>query len=180
MTFRTPRPVSADKKTLSASEARGWEELMIIAAFRYCCGRQSYMVGVAAEWIIKSWQLFPPRLRTLIQRDLEDMFDRDDRDRASGDSHKALGADFDRQAWEQVRTLWKTESALPPEKSIEWHQQQVALLDLRAAALRQEMLQIEQRHAGATTALTVRKRQIQTAVSQGLASFDETIFPASP
>ena len=92
--------------TLTREQAWGWEELMVVAAFRYCLGRRTYMPGVCAEWIVKMWPEFSKGNRELIQRDLEDAFRDDDIQRAAGHKYKALGDDCDRAAWEKVRALW--------------------------------------------------------------------------
>ena len=86
----------------------GADGLMAVAAFRYCCGRQTYIVGMCADWIIANWTAFPPNVRELIERDLEAEFVRDDEARAKGDHHLPLGHDCDRQEWERVRRLWVT------------------------------------------------------------------------
>ena len=92
--------------TLTREQAWGWEELMVVAAFRYCLGRRTYMPDVCAEWIVKMWPEFAEKNRKLIQRDLEESFRDDDRHRAEGDTFKPLGDDCDRAAWEKVRALW--------------------------------------------------------------------------
>lgn len=84
----------------------GWNDLMAVCAFRYACGSRTYIVGVCADWIIDQWAAFPDNVRTLIKRDLEREFERDDEARARGDDYKPLGMDFDRKEWERVRALW--------------------------------------------------------------------------
>lgn len=86
----------------------GDDGLMAVAAFRYCCGRQSYIVGMCADWIIAHWPEFPPNVRALIERNLEEEFMRDDAVRAQGNPYLALGRDCDRREWERVRKLWVT------------------------------------------------------------------------
>lgn len=95
--------------TLSEQGAWGFADLMIVAAFRYCCGRSTYISGVCAEWIVDKWNSFPERQKDLIRRELNEEFSRDDEDRASGATHKALGWDCDRLEWEKVRALWAGE-----------------------------------------------------------------------
>jgi len=95
--------------TLTREQAWGWEELMVIAAFRYCLGRRTYIVETCAEWIVKMWPVFSKGNRMLIVRDLEEAFREDDRQRAEGDRYKTLGDDCDRRAWEKVRALWTLE-----------------------------------------------------------------------
>ena len=80
----------------------GRDGLMAIAAFRYCVGRQSYIVGDCAEWLIEQWPSFPPNVRQIIARDLREEFKRDDEARSRGDTYKPLGMDMDRGQWSRV------------------------------------------------------------------------------
>ena len=93
--------------TLSEQGAWGYDGLMAIAAFRYCLGRMTYIVGDCERWIFANWDNFPPNIRKLIQRDLEEEFARDDEARERGAAHKPLGHDCDRAAWERVASLWR-------------------------------------------------------------------------
>lgn len=84
----------------------GHDHLMVIAAFRYCLGRSTYIVGECAAWIIKTWPLLNEQTRTIIQRELEEQFELDDHARAKQREFKPLGWDCDRREWERVRKLW--------------------------------------------------------------------------
>lgn len=84
----------------------GDNDLMVTAAFRYCLGRMTYIVGTCCDWIIRYWGDFRPETRQLIQRELEEAFRDDDEARADGADHKPLGWDCDRLEWERVRALW--------------------------------------------------------------------------
>lgn len=70
--------------TLSEQEAWGSDGLMALAAFRYCLGRMTYIVGDCERWIFANWENFPESVRKLIQRDLEEEFARDDEARERG------------------------------------------------------------------------------------------------
>lgn len=87
----------------------GFQDLMAVAAFRYCCGRQSYIVGVCVNWIIKQWPNFAENAKSIIHRDLEEEFKRDGEFRERGESYKPLGSDCDRADWARVRKLWASE-----------------------------------------------------------------------
>lgn len=101
---RAKKPV----KTLTVEEAWGMNGLMAMAAFRYCCGRMTYIVGVCVDWLIANWDQLPDNAKQVIQRDLEDYFKRDDEERANPDSDwKPLGHDCDREQWQRVRRLYK-------------------------------------------------------------------------
>lgn len=100
--------------TLSEQRAWGWNDLMVLSAFRYCLGRQTYIVGVCADWIVDMWHSFPESQKAFIKRELEEGFEQDDKDRAEGDQFNALGWDCDRAEWERVRALWSKEPAPKP------------------------------------------------------------------
>jgi hypothetical protein len=93
--------------TLDRSADYGPDDIMVIAAFRYCVGRRTYMVGYGAEWLVRLWPTLAERARFVIQRDLEEDFRRDDQARAEGAEYKPLGMDMDRREWEKVRALWR-------------------------------------------------------------------------
>lgn len=95
---------------ITTEQAWGFSQLMAIAAFRYCVGRQTYIVGACADWLIESWPLFSDNTKAVIQRDLIAEFQRDDEARARGESYRPLGWDCDRNDWERVRKLWERQS----------------------------------------------------------------------
>ena len=45
------------------------DHLMAIAAFRYCLGRQSYIVGSCLDWLYATWDQFDNNTRFVIVRD---------------------------------------------------------------------------------------------------------------
>ena len=89
----------------------GRDDLMVTAAFRYCCGRMTYIVSDCADWLIDQWPAFSDNAKAIIQRDLEEAFQSDDADRERGSDYKALGHDCDREEWERVRKLWMSPNA---------------------------------------------------------------------
>lgn len=97
------------------SEPYGRDHLMVIAAFRYCLGRMTYIVSDCADWLVANWESFPPKVRAIIERELESEFKRDDEYRAGGpDRHyKPLGHDCDRKQWEKVRRLYLKDEVKP-------------------------------------------------------------------
>lgn len=94
----------------NSSKPYGRDGLMITSAVRYCIGRMTYIVSDCVDWIVANWGEWPDNVKTIIQRDIEEAFQRDDADRDSGRSFMALGHDCDREQWERVRALWKTKS----------------------------------------------------------------------
>ena len=93
--------------TLHPTQAWGRHSLMPVCAVRYCLGRRTYITGECADWLCDVWPLLPENVKTVIRRDIEEEFARDDAERAAGSEHKPLGDDCDRASWERVRALWE-------------------------------------------------------------------------
>lgn len=91
----------------------GRQGMMAICAVRYCLGRQTYVVSDCADWLIAMWPAIPARAQVIIQRDVDEAFQRDDEGRADGSLYKALGMDCDRAEWERVRELWESNGLVP-------------------------------------------------------------------
>lgn len=51
------------------------DQLMALAAHRYCLGRSTYMVQVCIEWLMKTWPQFTNESKYLIIRDILDALD---------------------------------------------------------------------------------------------------------
>lgn len=83
----------------------GRDGLMAIAAFRYCLGRMTYIVGDCADWLIEQWPILPENVKAVIKRDLDAEIKADDEARAEGREYKPLGHDCDRASWLKVRTM---------------------------------------------------------------------------
>ena len=88
---------------------------MVIFAFRYALGRMSAAPSHCADWLCQHWRDLPRNAKTIIIRELDDAFDRDDeqrlqeRERGDEKSHwKPLGWDCDRAQWARVRALYRT------------------------------------------------------------------------
>ena len=62
MTLYTKRGTRYVPTTLSEQGAWGWQDLMAIAACRYCLGRMTYIAGVCADWLVDKWPELPPAL----------------------------------------------------------------------------------------------------------------------
>ena len=84
----------------------GMGGLMITAAIRYCVGRRTYIVGECVDWIIANWSDWPGDVKNVIQRDLEQEFER----AAQKSDWKLLGDDCDKREWEKVRALWRNKA----------------------------------------------------------------------
>lgn len=85
----------------------GPDDIMVIAAFRYCMGRRTYMVGYCTEWLIRLWPTLSERARIVIQRDLNQAFTDHFRALAEGSEHSPLGMDIDVKEWDMVRAMWR-------------------------------------------------------------------------
>jgi hypothetical protein len=83
----------------------GRDDLMAIAAFRYCLGRMTYIVGDCADWLIEQWPNIGEKTQQIIRRELDAEFQKDDDQRDSGSEYRALGHDCDRAQWERVRAF---------------------------------------------------------------------------
>ena len=92
--------------------AWGRDDLMAIAAVRYCLGRMTYITSDCSEWLVQQWPNIKPSARAVIQRDVDEAFARDDEAREAGDSYKPLGWDCDRAVWQKVRELWTPNAEL--------------------------------------------------------------------
>jgi hypothetical protein len=86
-------------------------QFAVVATFRYCLGRQTYIVQECADWLLLHWSVIEQPVRSLIQRELERAFEQDDKARA-GDAqgYKPPGWDCDREQWARVRSLWANAS----------------------------------------------------------------------
>ena len=85
---------------------------LLIPATRYYMGRMTIATSMHAHRLADNWQDIPQNVRNVIRTDLEDAFRRDDSMRADpvcSPSYYPLGADIDREAWEQVRKAWLSE-----------------------------------------------------------------------
>lgn len=73
----------------------GRDDLMALAAVRYCLGRASYIVGDCVDWLYEQWPALDENVRTVIARDVDQAL-REGR----------VGMDMDREQWERARKLW--------------------------------------------------------------------------
>lgn len=88
--------------------AWGRDDLMALAAVRYCLGRMSYIVGDCTDWLPQAWPNLKPNTKTVIARDIDEAIRRDTEARARGDEHLPLGMDYDRAAWVRMQHLWQS------------------------------------------------------------------------
>lgn len=85
---------------------------LVIDAVRYAVGRTSVQPAVTSAWLIGVWDKLTPFVQSIIRRDLDEEFRRDDfarqlvRDGKREAGCYPLGWDCDRYSWERVRELW--------------------------------------------------------------------------
>jgi hypothetical protein len=79
-----------------------------VGATRYYLGRMSYAVSTFCDLLCVEWPKLSPETCHIIQCDVEETFERDDKARARGEiAWLPLGHDYDRRFWETVRKLWE-------------------------------------------------------------------------
>ena len=64
------------------------DQLMVMAAHRYCLGRQSYIVGSCINWLTNHWNQISPGTQDVILRDTLEALAKD-----------RAGSDYDAKAW---------------------------------------------------------------------------------
>lgn len=77
------------------------EEQMLISAVRYALGRQSYIVGITAQFVASIKDKLSPNCINIIIRDIEkelEMYHR---------VNMTLGMDFDEETWLRLRDFLK-------------------------------------------------------------------------
>lgn len=108
-TPKNPADAGPDLQRRVSPQCWGPGQFVVVATFRYCLGRQTYIVQECADWLTLHWPVIEQPVRNLIQRELEAAFVKDDAIRAAagpGTGYKPLGWDCDRREWERVRSLW--------------------------------------------------------------------------
>ena len=79
-----------------------------MGATRYFMGRRSASVSEFCTELRAAWRFLDDETRALIERDVEEEFERDDSWRTlHQDKPWPLGDNCDRESWEGVRRLWK-------------------------------------------------------------------------
>ncbi len=85
---------------------------LIIRAVRYYLGRSTIASASFAQYELPAaWNHLPAGAKSIIQRDVEEEFRRDDEARAEGQAWKPLGWDCDRAAWAVLRQKWAGQDA---------------------------------------------------------------------
>lgn len=66
------------------------DQLMMMAAHRYCLGRSSYIVGAALDFFDQHWSQLTPHTQGIILRDIKEALDRG-----------MAGMDIDARGWQE-------------------------------------------------------------------------------
>ena len=79
-----------------------------LGSLRYYIGRRTAGVSDFTNLLIQEWSNLPPETQNFIERDLEEVFNRDDSIRYAAKRYGCLplGDDCDRTDWDKVRRLW--------------------------------------------------------------------------
>lgn len=72
----------------------GFHNLMVLAAFRYCLGRQSYIVSCCTEWLTQYWPVIDDDNKKLIDKEIREAIE-----------GGWVGDQCDKQNWEKILQL---------------------------------------------------------------------------
>lgn len=70
------------------------DNLMTVAAFRYCLGRASYIVSHCVDYLSKHWEQIPVSDKKLIHKEIQGAFD-----------SESYGMEMDKEQWQKVLDL---------------------------------------------------------------------------
>lgn len=87
-------------KKIKDIQTRWQNHLMIIAAFRYCLGRQSYIVLECVEWLSEWWNDIHEATKACIIEEIEDALENDN-----------AGDVCDRELWRSFLDYIKNQTA---------------------------------------------------------------------
>ena len=89
------------------------EELIYLAAMRYCMGRATYMPGVFRDEVKSKWSMFSDPVKEFFIRDLKDEIERsDEMEGPDGEGQGLLGMECDEATWRELLEwmLWRIET----------------------------------------------------------------------
>lgn len=72
-------------------QAWGRNQLMVIASFRYCLGRSTYIVSDCVEWLKQNWRLIDHHMQRMIKREIREAI-----------KENRYGMQMDKEQWERV------------------------------------------------------------------------------
>ena len=83
---------------------------LVFWAFRYFVGRMTIATTCFARDLAKAWKYLPQREKDLIHKELDQLFEDDNRARKQDSKHLPLGMDMDRDSWQLVRDAYVQEA----------------------------------------------------------------------
>lgn len=79
------------------------DQLMAMAAVRYCLPRSSYIVGACCEWVRENWKAMTRETRNVILRDVHEALERGE-----------VGHHMDRREWDRLEGWMRVQPEIPP------------------------------------------------------------------
>lgn len=55
----------------------GFHNLMVLAAFRYCLGRRTYIVSSCVDWLIKYWDAIDQNTKNIILKETQEAIEKE-------------------------------------------------------------------------------------------------------
>jgi hypothetical protein len=98
-----------DLRAMLSGTPSKYPDFLVIGAFRYALGRQTYVTSDTSEWIIANWEALTIKCRSVISRDLDEAIASDNKSREGGEKYGDLGADIDRAEWMKLSKVIKAE-----------------------------------------------------------------------
>lgn len=117
MDSKKPETVAVGSDGLLAAFDGNASEL-VFWSFRYFLGRMTIATCDFAERLAKAWPHLAPNIQSLIRREIDEAFKRDDELRAEANETGKppqwlpLGWDCDRAAWQKVRDAYSANVAV--------------------------------------------------------------------
>lgn len=97
------------------------DQLMSLAAFRYCIGRRSYIVGACIDWLYDTWEQFSDQTKLNIVRDtIESLMDNNADENYFDDSVWVLFASTKYKALTDAQRLWVDHAVSYKNKPMPW------------------------------------------------------------
>lgn len=87
--LKTFMPLTQDRLREAMTAILATPDFLVIGAFRYALGRQTYVVNETVEWMIANWATVSDKAKAVIRRDLKEATDEDLR----------LGGEIDKREW---------------------------------------------------------------------------------
>lgn len=106
------KEIKPNDPNLIAECFQGGISELVFWSFRYFVGRMTIATCCFADELAKSWPILDTRIQGLIRKELDELFERDDKMRAELKPHTyyPLGMKCDREHWEKVRAAYNQNS----------------------------------------------------------------------